>query len=176
MRYALALLFVLLCTPLLACDDCGQCECDVCDCHAENPFRLPHLTRAKPQSWVKFKVASERRRASEPRDALDELNAQRSARGLRPYIRDEGLTRGAFAVAKYRAEHRIYGHVRGGGGDFAFLPRGVQASAGGCAANGPEWGFMSCCRFENWRYAGAASCMGADGRMYCDLFVSNKPN
>ncbi len=32
-------------------------------------------------------------------DGLDELNAIRARRGLKPFIRDEGLTKAAFAVA-----------------------------------------------------------------------------
>lgn len=112
--------------------------------------------------------ATVRATAGKAVDALDVLNRQRAARGLRPYLRDPALTIGAMAVAKYRAEHRIYGHCRS---DFAFLPDGTRASAAGCAANPPGFGFMACCRFENWRYCGAAHVMGADGRLYCHLFV-----
>src|SRR4029077_5254922 len=35
-------------------------------------------------------------------DGLDEVNAQRAARGLRPYVRDDGLTQAARACAQFR--------------------------------------------------------------------------
>ena len=62
---------------------------------------------------------------------LDEVNAARAARGLRPYILDENLARGATACAVFRAERRMDGHTAN---DFSFLPPGATARAGGCAA------------------------------------------
>lgn len=108
--------------------------------------------------------------ADEPYDALKELNAIRAHRGLRPFIRDDGLTSGAMSAAKYRADRLIKGHTKS---DFAFLPRGVHAGAAGCSACDPWWGFLACCDDENWRYAGAATCKGRDGRLYHHLFVRN---
>lgn len=104
-------------------------------------------------------------------DALDEVNAARARRGLRPYLRDAGLTQAAQSAATYRATHRIFGHVSGGMGDFRFLPPGSHASAAGCGALEPSWGFRSCAMFESWTYAGAATVRGADGRLYHHLFV-----
>lgn len=109
--------------------------------------------------------------ADEPYDAMAELNAIRRSRGLRPFIRDEGLTRGAMSAAKFRADRFIKGHAKS---DFAFLPRGVTAEAAGCSACDPWWGFLACCDDENWLFGGAASCKGADGRIYHHLFVSNR--
>lgn len=104
---------------------------------------------------------------SESADALDEVNAVRAARGLRPYIKDDGLTAGAHNAARFRAERFIAGHTSN---DFAALPAGVNATAAGCAAwGGNEWG--SCCTYENWTYAGAAWVRGSDGRRYMHLFV-----
>ena len=101
-------------------------------------------------------------------DALDEVNAVRAARGLRPYARDEGLTTGAMNAAKFRAERRITGHTAN---DFAYLPSGSFAPAAGCAAWEPGMGWGACCTYENWTYAGAAYFVGNDGRRYMHLFV-----
>jgi hypothetical protein len=106
-------------------------------------------------------------------DGLDELNAKRAARGLRPYVRDDGLTAAAHACASYRATYRIFGHAPGRMGDFAFLPAGVSADSAGCAAYPPEYGWLSCCMWENASHAGAAWVMGADGRRFMHVFVRN---
>ena len=99
---------------------------------------------------------------------LDEVNATRAQRGLRPYILDENLTRGAMACAVYRARNRIEGHTPN---DFSFLPPGAHASAGGCAAWPVGMGWGSCCTYDNYTYCGAAYCIGPDGRRYMHLFV-----
>ena len=52
-------------------------------------------------------------------DALDELNAVRAARGLRPYVRDDYLTAGAKNVADFRAKYLIE--------DFMIAANGVTA-------------------------------------------------
>lgn len=104
-------------------------------------------------------------------DAIDEVNAYRSQRGLRPFLRDDSLVIAARAAATYRAMRRIDGHVSGGMSDFRFLPAGANADAAGCAAGKPEMGWGSCCTTDNYQYAGAAWAMGADGRRYMHLFV-----
>jgi hypothetical protein len=101
-------------------------------------------------------------------DALEEVNAARAARGLRPFVEDKRLTEAADAVAAYRADRLMTGHT---GNDFAFLPNGTQASASGCAAWPEHFGWGSCCTYENWTYAGAAWVKGRDGRRYMHLFV-----
>lgn len=101
-------------------------------------------------------------------DALDEVNAVRAARGLRPFTRDDNLTRAAAGCADYRAVRFMTGHT---GNDFTAVPSGAYASASGCAAWTPEWGWGSCCTYENWTYAGAAYTVGRDGRRYMHLFV-----
>lgn len=101
-------------------------------------------------------------------DALDELNAQRAARGLRPYVRDEGLSKAAIDAATHRAANRISGHTPN---DFAFLPRGSHAPAAGCAAWPQGMGFGSCCCYDDYTYAGAAYAIGSDGLRYMHLFV-----
>jgi len=99
-------------------------------------------------------------------DALAEVNAVRAKRGLRPYIHDEGLTIAAQKCASIRAAGRIAGHIN----DFAHLPPGVTATAAGCGALTPDWGWGTCCTTENWTYAGAACVIGNDGKRYMHLF------
>jgi hypothetical protein len=108
--------------------------------------------------WWRWKVPS----------ALDEVNAARARRGLLSYTEDPALTTAAKGAAEYRAANRIAGHTAN---DFAFLPAGATASAAGCAAWEPSWGWGSCCTYESYRYAGAAWKTGADGRRYMHLFV-----
>jgi hypothetical protein len=101
-------------------------------------------------------------------DGLDEVNAQRAARGLRPFVRDDGLTQAARACAQYRAAHLMFGHTSN---DFAFVPAGAYARSAGCAAYPAGYGWMSCCVYENATYAGAAYVTGRDGKRYMHLFV-----
>lgn len=101
-------------------------------------------------------------------DALDEVNAKRAARGLRPFVRDDSLTQGALACAAARARMRLFGHTNN---DFSYLPSGARASAAGCAAYEPSYGWMSCCTYDSYTYAGAAYVYGSDGKRYMHLFV-----
>jgi hypothetical protein len=101
-------------------------------------------------------------------DALGEVNAARAARGLRPFIRDEGLTAGAIQCADHRAAWLCAGHTKN---DFQALPIGTTARAAGCAAWQPADGWGACCTYENWMYAGAAWAMGRDGRRYMQIYV-----
>jgi hypothetical protein len=101
-------------------------------------------------------------------EALDEVNATRAARGLRPYIRDANLTSAATSCAEFRAARLIAGHTSN---DFAALPPGTSATSAGCAAWEPGFGWGSCCTYEGYTYAGAAYAMGRDGRRYMHLFV-----
>lgn len=101
-------------------------------------------------------------------DALIEVNTARIQRRLPPFVPDPGLTAAAKACADYRAANLIRGHTRN---DFQFLPMGTRASAAGCAALTPDWGWQSCCSWERWQFAGAAVTMGRDGRRYMQLFV-----
>ncbi len=107
----------------------------------------------------------------ECRDALDEVNAERAKRGLRPYLNDPLLNKGAYSCAKYRAERLISGHCPNGLGDFEFLPPEVNVNGvvGGCAA----WreGFGACGLYGNYTYCGAAWKRGADGLKYCHVFL-----
>lgn len=101
-------------------------------------------------------------------DALDEVNAARARKGLRPFLRDPLLTQGALACARARAARRLHGHTSN---DFAYLPAGAIARAGGCGALDDSWGWGTCCTYERWTYAGAAWVRGADGKRYMQLFV-----
>jgi hypothetical protein len=106
--------------------------------------------------------------AQESTDALAEVNAARVARGLRPFIHDDGLTNAAYGAARFRAANRIAGHTAN---DFAYLRAGIQASAAGCAAWHDSWGWGSCCTYDGFTYAGAAWVRGSDNRRYMHLFV-----
>src|SRR6185312_753535 len=101
-------------------------------------------------------------------DALAEVNAKRAARGLPGFVADPALTQAAQAAAAFRATNRIEGHTSN---DVAFLPPGSAAHAAVCAAIDSSWGFLSCCQWERWTYAGAASVVGSDGKVYHHLFV-----
>lgn len=101
-------------------------------------------------------------------DGLDEVNAKRAASGLRPFIRDEGLTQAARACAAFRAQYGMFGHTSN---DFSFVPPGASASSAGCAAYPASYGWMSCCTYDNYTYGGAAWVTGSDGRRYMHLFV-----
>lgn len=127
------------------------------------PQPLPHVIPVKPDKPKDNGVM----------EALDEVNAVRAKRGLKPFIRDDGLTEGAMNVAKYRANHLIAGHTHN---DFSFLPEGVSAQAAGCAAWPPDMGWGACCTYENWTYCGAAWAKGRDGKRYMHLFVAKKPS
>jgi hypothetical protein len=97
-------------------------------------------------------------------DALDEVNALRARRGLRPYVRDPNLTEGARRLAAARAAGRVFGHLAN---DFALIPG--PAACTGCAAYPPSYGWMSCAVYDSYTYAGAAWVMGADGKRYMHL-------
>lgn len=101
-------------------------------------------------------------------DGLDEVNAKRAARGLRPFVRDDGLTQAAQACAGFRARHGLFGHTSN---DFGFVPAGSSASSAGCAAYPASYGWMSCCVYDNYTYGGAAWVTGSDGKRYMHLFV-----
>jgi hypothetical protein len=103
---------------------------------------------------------------NEVADALEEVNAKRATRGLRPFIKDAGLTVAAYECAKYRAKHLMFGHTSN---DFNFSK--VQCESTGCAAYEDRYGWMSCCMWENYTYAGAAWVRGKDGKRYMHLFV-----
>lgn len=102
-------------------------------------------------------------------DALAEVNATRAQRGLRPYLPDPLLNQAAQACASQRASRMIQGHLPES--DFSYLPAGAHASSAGCAAWTPDWGWGSCCTYDNYTYAGASWVMGRDGRRYMHLFV-----
>ncbi len=97
--------------------------------------------------------------------AFEQLNAQRAARGLPPYVKDEGLMKAAKAAADFRAANHIEGHTSN---DFAFL-NGASSNCAGCAAWAPGE-FGACAAYDSYTYAGAAWTRGSDGLMYCHLF------
>ena len=132
--------------------------CESCRHHWRHRITITFL--------VLFLAAAGRGSAAD--DALDEVNRARAARGLRPFVKDAGLSQAAAGAADYRASRLIAGHTTN---DFAFVPPGSSARAAGCAAWRPEWGWGACCTYERWTYAGAAVTVGRDGRRYMHLFV-----
>jgi hypothetical protein len=119
----------------------------------------------EPVAAVAEETAAE---LAEERDALDEVNAARAARGLPPYVRDQGLATAALGAARWRAARLVEGHTAN---DFGFLPAGSSARAAGCAAWPQQMGFGSCCMYERWHYAGAAWVIGRNRLRYCHIFV-----
>lgn len=101
-------------------------------------------------------------------DALHEVNEARARRGLRPFMHDPMLSHAAAQCAEVRASRGIAGHTAN---DFQFLPPGANASAAGCGALDPSWGWGTCCTYDNHTYAGAAVVIGRDGKRYMHLFV-----
>lgn len=102
-------------------------------------------------------------------DPLTQLNAQRAARGLPPYIEDPALTAGAKAAASARAQAGQFAHTPN---DFAYLPPGAVAHSAGCGCWHPGFGFMACNMDSvQYRFAGAGWARGPDGRVFCHLFV-----
>lgn len=102
-------------------------------------------------------------------DALKEVNQHRAKLGLKPFVHDELLTKAAYACAKERCKRGIHGHLPES--DFSYLPSGGNATAAGCGALEPSWGWGTCCAEDNYTYAGAAWVKGSDGRRYMHLFV-----
>lgn len=128
------------------------------------PAPIPAATQTAP---AKTPVAT----VNGSDDALDEVNARRASRGLPPFIKDPNLTLAAATCAKIRAANFIDGHLGGAMSDFSYLPAGVTASAAGCGALEPSWGWGTCCMDDHYTYAGAAWVMGANGKRYMHMFV-----
>ena len=134
------------------CEDPCKCEADAC----------PNKCPVAPVAPVVVTAAT-------GGDGLDEVNAKRAQAGLRPFLRDEGLTMAAKGCSEYRAANQMFGHTHN---DFGFCPPGVHCDAAGCAAYPASYGWMSCCTFDNYRSGGAYWTLGADGKRYMHLFVS----
>jgi hypothetical protein len=107
-------------------------------------------------------------------DALDLVNKDRLAWGMKPFVRDGLLVKAAAACVKFRAKHGIWSHSN----DFYFFPEGVEPTAKATGAEGmdPHWrsgaGWGTCCTDDpNFTHAGAAWAIGADGHLYMSLFV-----
>lgn len=100
-------------------------------------------------------------------DALAEVNQERAKRGLPAFKPDDLLRQAAWKCANLRAASHIHGHLSS---DFDQLPSGAQATAAGCGALEPSWGWGTCCTYDNYTYAGAAWVMGSDNRRYMHIF------
>ena len=101
-------------------------------------------------------------------DAMDELNSQRARRGLRPFIKDPGLTLAAEKAVAYRAANHVRLHTRN---DFSFVPQGSRASVAG-AGYGTSNQFLTCfCDSSNYQYAGAAYAYDDSGNRLMHLYA-----
>lgn len=102
-------------------------------------------------------------------DAMDEVNAKRAQKGLRPLQKDPLLCQGAYECAKRRASRGIHGHLPES--DFSCLPSGAQASVGGAGALEDSWGWETCA-YDSTQYTvgGAAWVRGRDGLRYMSFF------
>ncbi len=121
-------------------------------------------------------------------DAMDEVNRQRQAHGLFPFIRDEGLSQSAARVADVRAARHIQFHCN----DSQYVPPGCPGWSSGAGVSSQK--FMAC--YAEWPnrmpgesphggisgvsgqtvYAGAATALDEHGSRYCHLFVSGRPS
>jgi hypothetical protein len=137
------------------------------------PRQTPMMVQTEPSSVIQsgasvIQTGATTSVTNGAEDALHEVNAERARRGLRPYQPDPMLNMAAQSCARIRAANFIRGHLPN---DFAHLPAGTSASAAGCGALEPFWGWGTCCTYDNYTYAGAAWVMGTDGRRYMHLFV-----
>jgi len=137
------------------------------------PVRQPEVTTVRyvdPSTATASSTATPAPAATQGSDdALAEVNAERAKRGLSPFQPDPLLNQAALACAKQRCARSIHGHLPES--DFTYLPSGGHATAAGCGALEPSWGWGTCCTYDNYTYAGAAWVMGTDGRRYMHLFV-----
>ena len=145
----------------------GGCICDPSNCNCPGcPQGCPDCGSCSNGQCV---VAQKAVLVVEtPSSSLAILNRQRAAIGLFAYIEDPALTRAALACASWRAERRIAGHTSN---DFVFL-QGASSNTSGCACWSNDGTFGACAMYDRkYRYAGAATVVGPDGRAYHQLFV-----
>ena len=94
-------------------------------------------------------------------DGMDEVNEWRRRSGLPVFIEDPAMTQFAAMKARYRAERNLRdGH------------RGPSAPAGWHEGTGeaqPMWGWLTCEMESDFKYAGAAMCVGVDGTRFMVL-------
>lgn len=124
-------------------------------------------------------------------NTLDCLNVQRAQFGLRPLKLDPHLQAAAENAAVQRAQRRISGHLKYKLQGRKRVPTAVAGKAEGVAArNGRSYGpagrvwdhrdVFACYQatgsgrkgnfdFKDFRYAGCASALGADGHWYYQL-------
>lgn len=94
-------------------------------------------------------------------DGMDEVNEWRRRTGLPSFVEDPAMTRFAEMKARYRAQHNLRdGH------------QGPKPPAGWHEGTGeaqPSWGWLTCESESDFRYAGAAVCVGVDGTRFMVL-------
>jgi hypothetical protein len=94
-------------------------------------------------------------------DAIEEVNEWRRRTGLPLFIEDPEMTKFAAMKARYRAEHNLRdGH------------QGPQPPGGWHEGTGeamPSWGWLTCEMESDFKYAGAAMCVGRGGTRFMVL-------
>ena len=94
-------------------------------------------------------------------DGMDEVNEWRRRSGLPPFIEDPAMTKFAELKARFRAERNLRdGH------------HGPQPAAGWHEGTGEAtatWGWLTCESESDFKYAGAALCVGRDGTRFMVL-------
>ena len=92
---------------------------------------------------------------------IDEVNEWRRRSGLPPFIEDPAMTRFAEEKAAYRARYNLQNGHQG-----PKPPAGWHEGTGEATA---DWGWLTCESESDFRYAGAAVCLGRDGTRFMVL-------
>lgn len=94
-------------------------------------------------------------------DGMDEVNEWRRRTGLRRFIEDPAMTRFAEMKARYRARHNLRDGHQG--------PKPPSGWHEGTGESQSSWGWLTCESESDYRYAGAALCVGVDGTRFMVL-------
>jgi len=94
-------------------------------------------------------------------DAMDEVNEWRRRSGLRPFVEDPQMTKFARMKAEYRAMRNLRNGHQG--------PKAPGNWREGTGEAKPVWGWLTCETESDFKYAGAAMCVGRDGTRYMVL-------
>ncbi len=94
-------------------------------------------------------------------DAMDEVNEWRRRSGLPQFVEDPQMTKFAEMKARYRAERNLRNGHQG-----PTAPAGWHEGTGEAT---PTWGWLTCEMESDFKYAGAAMCVGRDGTRFMVL-------
>ena len=94
-------------------------------------------------------------------DGMDEVNEWRRRTGLPRFVEDPAMTRFAEMKARHRAQHNLRDGHQG--------PKPPSGWHEGTGEAQPSWGWLTCESESDYRYAGAAVCVGVDGTRFMVL-------